>query len=405
MHRHALVFVAALLLPVVGLTGGAPTGTAATLTPRVINGTPSDGSDSYVVALLDSSGYQTDGAFQAQFCGGTLTSPTTVVTAAHCVREDDGTLSSPQSILVGVGSSLGSSSLRIYPVTSVAIHPQYVADSAVNDIAVLTLGTPVTGTATLTPLSPQEAAAAMVPGTPLRVIGWGNLSRTDEQYPDRPVVGALTLFPDASCGASGTYTIKGVRFAGFGPGDADATVMVCASGVLDDGRVVDSCSGDSGGPLVMGSGASARLVGVVSWGQRCAGRRPGVYTRVSAMYPFLQQTGAVPAATGTAATGTAVTAPSPPAVSVQPLRTGARVTFRVPATVGATGFAASAVNSRTGAVSTCSTNPRRDARLPFCTFNGLSSGTSYSVTAIVATAAGNSAPTSPVTVIPGRARG
>ena len=48
--------------------------------------------------------------------------------------------------------------------------------------------------------------------------------------------------------------------------------MMCAGGV--GGK--DSCQGDSGGPLVTrrGPGAPWALVGVVSWGYRCA--REGV---------------------------------------------------------------------------------------------------------------------------------
>ena len=390
--------VSTALLTLVGLVGpsaGALPAHAGTLTPRVINGTPSDGSEPYVVALLDAASLRSDGALQAQFCGGTLTTPTTVVTAAHCVREDDGSTTAPQSIVIGIGSSLGSAGLRIVPVTSVAIHPQYVADSAVNDVAVITLAAPVTGVATLAPLRPDEAGAVMVPGTSLRVLGWGNMSQTEDEYPDQPMIGAVTLFPDESCGSGVSYVVRNVRFAGFGSGDADATVMICAAGVRDDGHVVDSCEGDSGGPLILGTGASARLVGVVSWGQRCAGRRPGVYTRVSAMYPFLSQAGAVVPPTG-------LVRPSPPSIAVTSLRSALRVTFRVPTALGATGFAASAVNSRTGAIATCSTNPRSDGRTAFCTFTGLRPGTPYLVTAIVANASGNSGPTSPVTATPRR---
>ena len=55
--------------------------------------------------------------------------------------------------------------------------------------------------------------------------------------------------------------------------------MVCAGG--EEGK--DSCKGDSGGPLIVqGEDNTFTLMGVVSWGDRCAVQgRPGVYAEVS----------------------------------------------------------------------------------------------------------------------------
>lgn len=43
------------------------------------------------------------------------------------------------------------------------------------------------------------------------------------------------------------------------------------------------CSGDSGGPLV----ANGRIIGIVSWGGRCAAGRPDVFTKVSAYVDWI----------------------------------------------------------------------------------------------------------------------
>ena len=65
---------------------------------------------------------------------------------------------------------------------------------------------------------------------------------------------------------------------------------ICA---MQPGKRIDSCYGDSGGPLVVPAADGDRpvQVGIVSWGEWCAHESlPGVYARVSAFKPWIDDT-------------------------------------------------------------------------------------------------------------------
>jgi Trypsin len=83
----------------------------------------------------------------------------------------------------------------------------------------------------------------------------------------------VPIVANSTCGSSLYY---GTAF--------DPATMVCA-GFPEGG--VDSCNGDSGGPLESPlEGGGYRLVGITSWGFRCAQpNSPGVYTRIAQAAP------------------------------------------------------------------------------------------------------------------------
>ncbi|CAB4884780.1 unannotated protein [freshwater metagenome] len=375
------------------LSSPAHASSAPRLAPRVVNGEQAEsGRYPFVVALLDTSRLDDDGAFQSQFCGGSLTTPTTVVTAAHCiVDERSGASLAASEVAVAFGSDLRASGLRIVRVAKIAVHPRYDSDAVVNDVAVITLSEPVTDVAFISPLRDSDGPDYARPAAAVSVLGWGNQSTSSDSYPGVMRIGNLVVFPDASCGRNVPYRIGPVEFDGFNRGEADDRVMVCAAGVTPAGKVIDSCQGDSGGPLIGGAGAALRLVGLVSWGENCGTAHPGVYTRVSAMTDFLLEQGAISIVPPTV----------PPALKVDVLSGAARVTFATtPDGSTISTLAATATNPATGEAATCYAAPRRDRLPAFCTIEGLVNGTGYSISGISANAIGNSPAAAPVVVTP-----
>lgn len=359
--------------------------------PRIVNGIPADpAAFPFVAALLEAGVYRKQGAYQAQFCGASLTAPTVLVTAAHCVvDEKTGDHIPPEDLLVGFGSALKSPSLRVVGITDIQVHPGYRLRTTENDIAVINLAQPITDIPLIPVVKLAQLDEYTRPGTVATIVGWGNSTATGNSFPESLRTGQVKIFPTPSCGRGEPYKVDGVRFNGFRSDEASPENMLCAAGVNEFAEVIDACQGDSGGPLLVGTGAERRLVGVVSWGERCASYFPGVYTRVSSELEFLRRTGAIP-----------TIAPSaPPQLSVAARDGEVRVTTVAPSDGSeVTAFAVSVVNPTTGEVRSCTSVPTR--RTGTCSVTGLVNGTRYLVNAIYGSPLGNSPVAPNVEVIP-----
>lgn len=317
-------------------------------------------------------------------CGGTVVAPTKVVTAAHCVVNDNGSTMRPADIEVGVPVGRREPSNGLYRVSSVVVHPQY--GSADIDIAVLTLTSAISGRTAVPAASASEANTLTAAGAALISGGWGTTS-SGGNSPSDFLVADLKAFPRNACAGTGTYQLGGVTFNGLGS-DVDWATALCAGGVVPGTtKVIDTCQGDSGGPLLAGTGSGTRLVGVVSWGIGCAGFEdgqrlpeitPGVYTRVSALSSWLAQQG-VPVG-GSSDPVDPVdpvdpdpTVPTPSIVSTTPSSGRIALTASIStAAQGSVRFAAGSAGTCTAVVSN---------RQAACTITGLTNGTTYPVTA------------------------
>ena len=202
-------------------------------------------------------------------CGASLVAPDTVLTAAHCVTEDDESTTPPATLSFALGqdklSEKGTKG-EVIPAREVIRHEQYVSASFANDVALVRLARP-SKQPIVRLADPRTEQGLWAPGKGTTVIGRGG-----------------TFYPGIG-GVNTTDDLMEVEvprvdddrcddFVGI-----DRTTMVCAG---NDTGGADSCSGDSGGPLLVPD-ASNRFVqmGVVSFGTGCAlPTQYGVYARV-----------------------------------------------------------------------------------------------------------------------------
>jgi|GEM_PF-1443977 len=226
---------------------------------RIIGGSSvSQGTYPWMVSLSSSYGHS---------CGGSLIAAKWVLTAAHCVV-DLGNVNPDLNVSIN-RATLSSSEGELIAVDEIIIHPNYTTDDNNNDVALLKLRTP----SSQTPVTLVTGNEGDFTGSLARVIGWGNRSTTDFDYPDVLHEVAVPVVSNTVCNSAyGNIT----------------NAMLCA-GVAEGG--IDSCQGDSGGPLVVLNNNSWTQIGVVSWGQGCA--LPdyyGVYARLTELVAWVNAT-------------------------------------------------------------------------------------------------------------------
>ena len=263
--------------------GMAAAGGAASPASAVIGGSPASIADNPWEVMLVIDG--------GTLCSGSLVSPSVVVTAAHCFTSMRDV--SRIEAFAGITAMSERSADTRLRLASVTVHPDFDPSTFVNDIAVLTLATPITPSSTVGVIAlPYGLDAATWPaaGTPARIAGWGITSPTGGKAADSLQSATVQLLanPGAPCGQYGT---------------AQPANILCA-GVPSGG--IDTCQGDSGSGLVVDVNGRPVLAGVTSTGAECAQVDfPGVYTSIAAklgwLAQFTPQTGSTVAASSPAA--------------------------------------------------------------------------------------------------------
>lgn len=229
------------------------------LTPRIINGAPADITEyPFLVSIQEK--YQ--GSFYHR-CGGTFLAANKILTAAHCVLAEDGTLFNTEDLQVVSGLTRPDQSLsRVSQIRSLKVHPKFRYPPYF-DVAVITLEKEVES---FTPISlALSGPKAKTEGV---VVGWGSVDDYGGTKSRELLAGGVSVSSDSQCRR---------RLNKFSRGHP--TVVFCATK-----NPSDICDGDSGGPLLMRVDGGFVQAGITSavLDDHCASPSGSAFTKLSA---------------------------------------------------------------------------------------------------------------------------
>ncbi|MFB9907277.1 S1 family peptidase [Allokutzneria oryzae] len=255
----AAIAVAVTALSIPGTAAAAPTGDAGS---RIVGG----GNATETYSFMASMQAKATGAHR---CGASLIAPQWLVTAAHCVAQQN-----PADYQFRIGSTSRDTGGTLVGADKFVQHPWYIpVFLGWNDIAVVHLTAPVSAA----PIRLADGSPAAQ--TAARIIGWG-LTCPERGCGQPPVTLQqldTKIEDDSSCAAI--------------PFDAQHELCVDAPN-----NTASACFGDSGGPALVKAAGAWRLAGATSRGQslRCTSGDT-IYSDVTSHRDWItQQVGTIP---------------------------------------------------------------------------------------------------------------
>lgn len=113
--------------------------------------------------------YQVSLQKNGHFCGGSIISPTHILTAAHCTNRQNAT-----RLQVRVGSSFRGDGGMMHQVEEIIQHPDYVSSTTDYDYSILKLKTSIEFDESAQPILLPDDQEAEIVGSDSIVSGWGN---------------------------------------------------------------------------------------------------------------------------------------------------------------------------------------------------------------------------------------
>jgi secreted trypsin-like serine protease len=278
LQRHLLLVLVVVVTGVVLVAAG--TAGAARLAPRVVGGTKIGIKKTPWQVYVQARVKTASGGIRTYSCGGSILNKTTILTAGHCVYDEqtDKRFVAGAFVVVAGASKVAVSDPAggvkanggdAHKVASVAVHPYYAYNASPthvvpDDVAILKLATGLTnyGKATEKPVPVVKNGLTPTPGTGGVLSGYGRQSPS------------TTSTPNGSLYALGVKVVDPYSCGGF-----DDALVTCVSNPSGS-----ACQGDSGGPLVV----AGYLVGVSSYilrtpsGAACGGSAVSGYVNLAA---------------------------------------------------------------------------------------------------------------------------
>lgn len=253
---------------------------------RIINGEDAIKGQFPWMAYLDLRYNDSEGNNWQVLCAGTLIDSNIIMTAAHCISNDDGTLRvfNRMRAFIGLTHRINKNlddDFYLRKIECSYRHPNYHPVYHTKDIALLKITghvnavTPATYPSTFVAQSYYSGGAA----GKLDILGWGSINpfgpdddTVEPSYPDILQHSQIHLLANSQC------------LRPVGPYSSSEVTSQTLCGDTSEGfSGSDSCIGDSGGPLFyIEDDGTVVVVGIVSSGIGCAHKDyPALYTKVA----------------------------------------------------------------------------------------------------------------------------